>query len=556
MLRSLHLENMAVIKCADIDFDGGFTVLTGETGSGKSIIIDSLNMLSGAKISRDTVRSGEERAIAEALFDGLSEADIKKLSALSVDASDGEVMLSCTLTADGKCAYKVNGRSVTRTLIRQISRILISIHSQSDTASFSGAEAYISMLDSFADDRKELSEYRVAFEELSEYRRALARIKTDDASRERERDMLEYQIKDIDSKKLKIGEEEALEDEKKRLLSAERINKNVRFVQKALSTSEKGSAEYLVSRSAQALLQLSDVIPEMREYSEKLEEIASEITDIAERMREYEDDSSESATERIDKIESRLDAISTLKRRYGKDIESILAFRVDAAARLDEIENADSLAEEYTEKIKTAEKRAGALAAVLTEIRREAAKHASEKIEEVLEYLDMPSVEFEIRVSPSEDFDEYGLDLVEFMISTNVGECKKPMSDIVSGGEMSRIMLALRSVMNEKDGVGCSVYDEIDTGISGKTSRKIGLMLLDISKSSQIISVTHSAQIATLSDHHLLIAKQEKDGRVYTATKSLDQNERIEEAARILGGINITEAQREAAREMLSDRSK
>ena len=554
MLKFLHIENIAVVKQADIDFSDGFTVLTGETGAGKSVIIDSINMLSGGRVSRDVIRAGEEYALAEAVFDGISGEIAERLSSLGIDAEDGEVMLSHKLGADGRSTVRVNGRAVTKTILREVGRLLISIHGQNDSKVLFDKSAYVDMIDSFGENTEERGAYEAIFRELDSYRKRLRDISTDEEQKARERDMLEYQIKDIDSKKLKAGEEEELENEKLRLSSLEKINKHVSFAQRALQGGEKGaSASYLLSRASDSLTKIADVIPEAAEIAEKLLDISYEVSDIADRVASFGDDGGEDIDARLDKIESRLEAISSLKRRYGKDIQTILAFRDRAVERLDEIVLSDEHALEYEKKIKELSAKAKTAARALTEKRKSAARLASQKIMETLVYLDMPKVKFEITIAQTDDFTPSGCDKVEFMVATNPGEPMSPMSEIASGGEMARIMLSLKSVLNEKDGVGCAIYDEIDTGISGKTSRKIGIKLREIARGGQVICVTHSAQIATLADNHFLISKKEVEGRAQTSIRLLDRGERVEEAARILGGINITDAQRAAAKDMLDN---
>ncbi len=554
MLRNLHIENIAVVKCADIEFPSGFTALTGETGAGKSVIIDSINMLSGGKVSRDVVRAGESYALSEAVFDGISESVSERLSFLGVEVDDGEVVLSHKMTVDGKSTVRINGRAVTKTTLREVGRLLISIHGQNDSKVLFDKNAYIDMVDSFGECEVEREAYSVIYKELDSYRKKLRDISTDEEQKARERDMLEYQIKDIDSKKLKDGEEEALEAEKIRLSSLEKINKHVNFAERCLSGGEKGaSASYLLSRASESLNKIADVIPEAAEIAEKLLDMSYEVSDIADRVASFGDDGGEDIDSRLDKIESRLEAISGLKRRYGRDIKSILEFRDRAVARLDDIVLSDEHAVEYEKKIKELEVSARATARALTDKRKIAAKQASAKIMETLTYLDMPKVKFEIVLNKTEDFTPSGCDRIEFMVATNPGEPMSPMSEIASGGEMARIMLSLKSVLNEKDGVDSAIYDEIDTGISGKTSRKIGIKLREIARAGQVICVTHSAQIATLADNHFLISKKEVDGRAQTSIRLLEKEERIEEAARILGGINITEAQRQAARDMIDN---
>lgn len=554
MLNHLHIENVAVIKELDVDLSDGFTVLTGETGAGKSVIIDAIKLLTGSKVSRDLIRSGEELAVVEAIFDGLGEHQTARLSELGVSAPDGELEVSVSLGIDGRSSAKINRRTVTKTVLREVCRGLVSIHGQNDSRALYDEDSYIRLLDDYASSESLISEYATIYDQIIEYRRRLSALEQDDAALARERDMLTYQIKDIDSARLKRGEEETLSEELLRLENAEKINKQVKLSYKILKGAENGGASYLLARASGALAQITDVIPSASELSARLRDMSIEIDDMAEQVYDLGVDADEDPTERLDKIQSRLERINSLKRRYGESVERILQFRESAAQRLDEIELSDEKCAEYRERIKVLSKNAREIADRITALRKNAARVASQKITEVLLYLDMPSVEFEISVMPADDLTPLGLDRVSFLVATNVGEPKKPMAEIASGGELSRIMLAIRSILNEKDNVGCAIYDEVDTGISGKTSRKIGLKLWDISRCGQVLCVTHSAQIATLADTHLLISKVEQDGRAFTSLRSLEGEQRVEEAARILGGINITEAQRQAARDMLADK--
>lgn len=554
MLRSLHIENIAVVKSANIEFYRGFNVLTGETGAGKSVIIDSINMLTGAKVSRDVIRSGESFALSEAVFDGLSESVIAHLSDLGIDCEDGEVVISCKMSAEGKMTNRINGRSVTRTALRDFARLLISIHGQNDTQMLFSKSACYELTDSYGECTAEREAYREIYRALEEVKRKLCELDTDEEEKQRRRDMLEYQIKDIDSKKLKLGEEEALETERLRLKNIEKINKHINFADRVLSGGERGGdVAYMLSRASESLSKISDVVPDAASLAEKLMDMSYEVSDVADEVKKLSDMDTEDADARLDKIESRLEVISSLKKRYGRDIESILEFRGRAAAELDSIESADENAEKYRLEIEKLDAEARAAAKVLSEKRRAAASEASEAIMRELAYLDMPKVKFTIDVSDAKELSSFGADRIEFLVATNPGEPMMPMGDIASGGEMARIMLAIKSVLNEKDGVSSSVYDEVDTGISGKTSRKVGIKLRSIAQGSQVICVTHSAQIATLADVHFLITKQEIDGRAHTSIRELDMGERIEEAARILGGINITDAQRQAARDMIEN---
>ena len=554
MLKCLHIENIAVVKCVNIDFSDGFTVFTGETGAGKSVIIDCLSLISGEKISKDAIRYGETEGSVEACFDAVGDNVISLLSENGINADDGEVIISYVMNIDGKSQARINGKSVTKSFMKQIGKMLVSVCGQDDGRALYNKDSYIPMIDSYIGEYSEYTEYSSIYSEICENRAKLQSIKLSDAAIARERDMLKYQIKDIDTKKLKSGEEEKLEGELKLLHSAEKINKQITLTHRALKGAEKGNAAYLLSRSASALSSISDVIPNLAPYSDRLLEMSYEVTDIAESVSEYIDGLDCDPTEKIDKIESRLADIASLKKRYGSSIDEILQFRNRAAARLDEIENAESLCEEYVRKISSLEKSARKISNVITEKRKEAALAASQRVLEVLRFLDMPGVQFNIEVSPAKELNSHGADIVQFLIATNPGEKMLPMDDIVSGGEMSRITLGLRSVMNQKGDIGCTVYDEIDTGISGKTSRKIGMKLKEIAKQTQVICVTHSAQVATLADCHYLIKKNEVNGRAETCVKLLDFDMRVNEASRILGGIHITQSQIQAARDMLTDK--
>lgn len=554
MLKSLHIENIAVVKSADIEFGGGFNVLTGETGAGKSVIIDGISMLTGAKIPRDVIRAGERYALSEAVFDGLSESVTARLADMGVECDDGEIIISSKLTEDGKSTCRVNGRSVTKTALREIASMLISIHGQHDSGMLFNKSSYFDMVDAYGGCADLRAQYYEIYEELSDYREKLACVDLDAQEKARRRDMLEYQIKDIDSKKLKVGEEEKLEAERLRLANIEKINKHVNFAGRVLSGGERGGdVAYMLARASESLTKISDVLEGAGALAERLTQISYEASDIADEIKNLVDEDAGDVDSKLDKIESRLEVIASLKKRYGATVEAILEFRDRAVRELDAIELSDEAAEQYRRQIVELEVQARAVAKKLTEKRTSAANEVSLKITDVLSYLDMPKVKLCVKVTPSRELTPNGCDVIEFMVATNPGEPMMPVSEIASGGEMARIMLAIKSVINEKDGVGCAIYDEIDTGISGKTSRKIGIKLYSIARGAQILCVTHSAQIATLADHHYLISKREMEGRAHTSVLLLDGEQRVEEAARILGGINITNAQRQAARDMLAD---
>lgn len=556
MLSSLHIENIAVIKNLDLDLDTGFTALTGETGAGKSIIIDSINMLMGAKVQRELIRTGESKALVSGFFTDLGPSVIEKLESLGLSPDeDGNVVLQKTISDDGKSSVKINGRTISSSLQREVASALINIHGQNDSQQFLQKSSHIHLLDAFADNELERRDYDEVYSQYLDVKRRLDELENGDKEKNRLVEIYKYQIAEIDAFKLKDGEEEALENECKRLRNLESIKKHTAFTYKVLYSSEKSaSVTYLLDRAVQSLETISDVVPESAELAERLKNYRYEIEDIALTVDGFASDGlfDGDPTAKLNKIEGRLDAIAKLKKKYGSDVGEILAFRAETAEKLYLLEGAEDKIIEYKEKLADITRTLSEKAGVLSKTRKNAAGQIREKILEVLSFLDMPKVDFDIRIDPIEPT-HCGTDDVEFLIATNAGEPLKPMIKIASGGELSRIMLAMKSVLADKDSVDTIIFDEIDTGISGKTSRKVGIKLKGIAKGIQVICVTHSAQIASLADSHFRIDKAERDGRAYTSLTMLDSKGRVEETARILGGIEVTETQRSAAREMIAE---
>ena len=550
MLTSLQIKNIAVIKSASIELGNAFTVLTGETGAGKSIIIDSISLLMGSRAPKELIRSGETRATVSAMFEGVSDNTRRLLENYGIPDEEGSVLLSRSVSSDGRSTTHVNGQSVTQTMLREIGRTLITIHGQHDNQRLMQKSYHIRLLDAYADISAELEQYRQVYDKLREAKSELDKLRRDEAEKMRLRDILEYQIKEIDAAKLKSGEQEELTAERLRLQSIEKIKKQTDFAYRALHGSEKGAATLLLDRAGAALSQIAGVIPEAADLAARLESCRYEIEDIALTARGYADDSDGDPTARLDKIESRLDTITKIERKYGADIAAVKAFRDDAAARLDAIDNMDARVEDLQNEIKTLEAEARRRADKISEYRRLSAANAALRVCETLEYLDMPGVKFEIAVRPCELCSD-GADEVEFMLAANPGEPSVPLAKTASGGELSRVMLALKCVLSENDGIDTMIFDEVDAGISGKTSRKVGVKLSQLARSAQVLCVTHSAQIASLADDHFLISKSEVDGRAETDVRSIEGEDRVNEIARILGGINITETQRDAARELM-----
>jgi DNA repair protein RecN (Recombination protein N) len=555
----LHIENIAVIKQVDLEFSNGFMVISGETGAGKSIIIDSINLILGAKSDKDLIRHGESTAMVSALFTDLSELTVLQCAEHGIVLDDeGSLLIQRSISQDGRSGVKINGRAVNLAVLKQIAPGLVSIHGQTDTGVLSDVEKHIDLLDIYASSSSLLSDYRTIYYDLEKIRRNIDDLIAKEAERERMKEILSYQIKDIDSAKLHEGEEEELVDKKVKIKNSEKIIKNSEFAYKALKGSEKGSAAYLIDRCITALNQLSGVIPEYEEYAEKLRDALSDVEDVAEEVFAVVEDFDTDPTSTLNDIESRLDKISKLKRKYGYTVKDILEFADKAKAELEMLENYEDTLTSLCEQEEELYKKALSVADALHENRAKAAEELKNKVCDILEFLDMPGVVFYANISGFEDngkkvLNKDGYDNVEFYLSANKGAEAQSLAKIASGGEIARVMLAIKSIVVDKDGVSSVIFDEIDTGVSGKTARKIGLKMRSMSSGLQIFCVTHSAQIASLADIHFLISKSEVCGKTETSVKSLDYDGRVKELSRILGGINITDSQRAAAIDMLNE---
>lgn len=560
MLNSLHIENLAVIKSIDVDFTKGFTVLSGETGAGKSIIIDSINLLIGAKADKELIRTGESSAMVSGVFSALSDSAIVAISELGISPDEeGNILIQRVVSTDGRSNIKVNGRSVTLGVLKLIGAHLVSIHGQSDTMTLTDSENQLELLDVYSNNNALLSEYKEAYSALEALRREMTELSAKESERVRLIEILRYQIEDIASHSLHAGEEEELVERKVKIKNSEKISKNAGFAFKALKGSEKGGVTYLLDKTVSALSQISDVIPKFSEYSESLRDILYQVDDIAEEIYSEISGIDEDSDDAINEIESRLDKISKLKRKYGYTVSEILDFKAKAEAELEILENSDSHMKKLEKEEKEAYEKALAIADKLHERRRDSALKIEKSVKETLEFLDMPKVVFFVSLKESINGERKvlcstGSDSAEFYISANRGAEPQPLSKVASGGELARVMLALKSVIADKDGVSAIIFDEIDAGVSGKTARKIGIKMLSLSKTAQIFSVTHSAQIASLGDTHYLISKSDVSGKTETNIRILDREGRVDELSRILGGIDVTEAQRKAAIDMLDEK--
>ena len=556
MLLSLHIENVAVIKCVDIDFEKGFTALTGETGAGKSILIDSIGFLLGARGDRELLRTGEEKAVVSAMFGDLGEDCCRLLAEneLAPD-EDGNLLLTRTLGADGRTQCKVNGRAVGTYTLRAVAPSLISIHGQSDNLQLLKSENHLSMLDAYAENKTARDTYAAAYAAMQDARRALEALQMSDAEKQKKTETLTHTVQLLESAKLHAGEEEKLLAERKIVADAERISRQTSFVYRALRDAEKGNAAYILDRCAAALTQIADTVPRAGELAARLGDMKYEIEDIADTVYDFTGDIGDDPAARLDRIESRLDKLDKLKKKFMTD-EAGLLEKLTAAKQ--ELVALSDLSDETARAQKTLdEKTAAAVAAakVLTASRRAAAERLVPLVSGELAFLDMEKVRFLTDIRPAA-LSATGADAVEFLISANPGEEPRPIAKIASGGELARIMLALKSVFADSFGVQTVIYDEIDAGVSGKTARKIGIKLKKSAQGTQTICVTHSAQIASLADRQLLIQKQVVGTRTETQVAEITGEDRVREIARILGGVTVSETMRSSARELIEEGKK
>lgn len=561
MISELHIENIAVIKKLTVDFKNGFSVLTGETGAGKSIIIDSVNLLLGARSARELIRSGESSALVSACFTDIAEKTLSELEALDVfPEDDGCIYIQRTLNTDGKAQAKINGRSVPTSLLRDVGKLLINIHGQHDNQQLLSQEKHIGFLDAWAHTEELLDDYGKCYFEMVRLRKEMRELTKNEQEKEVLAESLTLRINEIESAKLKSGEEEALAAKLERLKNVEKISRYCSDIYKNLSAGNENGASAIesVKQSVQALEKLGQVFPDADKVIERLQNCIYELSDIAESAFSLIDGETADPEAELDRVETRLDVITKLKRKYGDTVEAVIEYKEDAKKQLDAIKNSDAKIKELKNELAVMIKKATECAERLTARRTEYAARLSKEITEQLHYLDLEKASFCVSVTALEGengvkrFSAQGCDSVEFLISTNPGEPCKPLSKVASGGELSRVMLALKSVLADSDGVSTIIFDEIDTGVSGKTSQKIGIKLLELGTGAQVFSITHSAQIAAMGDTHYKISKSEVDGRNETSVTELSDEQRACELSRIMGGIEITETLMNTSKEMLS----
>lgn len=550
MLSRLHIENIAVIENADLELQDGFNVLTGETGAGKSILIDSINLALGERVSKDIVRAGASSAHVSALFTGLSKQASEMVSSLGYDCGD-ELLIQRDISADGRGSCRISGRPATVSIVRSIGRLLVNIHGQHDNQALLSPEKHVYYLDKFAGIDELLYEYSAAYQEVKRISAELQSIQTDEAMKERRIDLLNYQINEIESADLKPNEEEELSARKLRIINAEKIASAVSGAYAALSgDDETPGAQELLATADSELDNVVDVLPEIKELAGRIKSLVYEIEDCADELRRYTGDEDYSPQE-LDAIEERLDTIFRLKRKYGGSIAAIQDYLKKCKAELENIETSDERAQKLSKELTEAKSKLLKLASTISAKRHAAAKILSSKIKQELSFLDMPQVEFSVHFEPLREPSPNGMDNIEFMISANPGSPARPLAKIASGGEISRIMLAIKTVLADTDNIDTLIFDEIDTGVSGRAALKIGKKLKEVAANRQVICVTHLAQIAAQADRHILIEKQVKDNNTFTYLKTLDYDGRKKELARIIGA-EVTEKTLQTAAEMLS----
>ena len=547
MLSLLHIENIAVIECADITFDAGFNILTGETGAGKSIVIDAISAILGERAYRDMIRTGSNKASVRAIFTNVPEFSWFADNGVEYEP---ETIIQREVYLDGKNVCRVNGTLVTVSILRKLGIQLINIHGQHDSASLFDENNHLQFLDAFAENQALRDCYSEKFTAVTKLRREIDRLHMDESEKLRRMETLRYQIDEINKANLQVGEDETLEQRRKILQNAEKLSDGIHAAVDCLyGGDDTDGAASLLAEAERELARLARFTDAYNELHEKIADLMYQVQDAAGELRDARDDLSYSADE-LEQIESRLDVIHRLRRKYGSTCEEILSYLEGAQKELDEIEFADDHVERLKIQCEKAEKQAWDTAIELRNNRLLAAKELSERILTELSQLDMPRVQFSCNFTETE-LSPLGADMVAFYMSANAGEALKPLSKVASGGELARIMLAMKNVLAEQDQVATLIFDEVDTGVSGRAAQKVAEKLRSVAKTKQVLCVTHLPQLAALANTHLLIAKEERQGRTYTTVTPLDLEGRKRELARIIGGANITETTLKSAEEML-----
>lgn len=551
MLSQLYIENIAVIRQATIDFQQGFHVFTGETGAGKTILISAINAVLGGRTFKEIIRTGETRATVSALFTEIPEELCKKIEVLGYPLEDNQLLVQREIDLSGKGQCRLDGRPATAAMLREVCSLLIDIHGQHDNQELLSAEKHLGFLDSYGAYRQEMAAYTAAYERMCECAARLDKLQMDESYKLQRMDILQFQIKEIGDAKLTDGEEERLVEQQKRIRNAERITESLGAVYTLLNGNGeemRGVLEALEEVSTE-LDTAAKYLTEFGGYSEKLSDAYYMLEELGSRARDTLEDA-DFDPRQLDDIESRLDTIYKLKKKYGNSIAEILEYFERISEEYQSLELSDELTAHLQRELDEANLVLHTVAEALTACRLAAAAEFSERVEQELAYLDMAGVRFSI-TRREKPYGPTGADEMEFMICTNTGEEAKPLAKIASGGELARIMLAIKNVLAEKDGIGTIIFDEVDTGVSGRAAQKIGKKLAEVARHRQVICVTHLAPVAACAAHHYRIYKTVEDGRTFTRVEELTRPQRVQELARIMVGENITDSALKSAEEML-----
>lgn len=553
MLAQLHIENVAVIEKADLVLTDGLNVLTGETGAGKSILIDSINLALGERVSREIVRTGAHSAHVTALFHAVPAPVSEQVKVLGFPCEeDGSMLLSREITADGRGSCRIAGRPATVSLLREVGRLLVNIHGQHDNQTLLSPENHIRYLDLYAGNAALLVSYQKVYQQLRQLRARLKKLTMDDAEKARRIDLLQYQIDEIRQANLQPGEKEELEEQRSKMIHAGKIIGSLQEALNALRGGEETSgAEALTEVASNAMMSSSELLPALAPLAERLQNLCYELEDCSAEMQNQLDEMNIDPRN-LDAIEERLDTIFRLREKYGDQIEEILAFAEQAEQELERITSSEEQTELLRKEGKALAAQAKQLSAQLTESRKQTARVMQEKIRSELAFLEMPNVRFHVEIKAHPRLEANGADRVEFLFAANPGAPLRPLAKIASGGEISRVMLAIKNVLADVDDIDTLIFDEIDTGVSGRAAYKIGVKLKQVAAARQVVCITHLAQIAAQANQHVLIEKTVEAGKAYTHLQVLDIEGRKHELARIIGGAVITPLTLQNAAEMLA----
>lgn len=553
MLKTLSIENIAVIEKAEIEFSNGFNVLTGETGAGKSIVVDSINAILGERTSKELVRAGSENALVTAYFEDISKEVEQKLNEFDLPCDDdGALVLSRKISAQGKSTCRINGSVCTVSMLKEVGNLLVNIHGQHDSQTLLNADYHYKFVDMYGSLDGVLDEYKQSFKQLLSVRKQLKALTMDADERDRQIELLDYQIKELSDAEIKVGEWDELKKRKNIILNSQTLLQSLNSALAAFNGSDEYSGiSTLLSTAVKEIGSVSDVDSDIKAVYDKAEALNDSVEVVKDALLD-KINSIEFEPEELNRIEERLDLYYTFSNKYGETEQDMLYYLDEAVKKRAAFENSEEELEKLNVRYDEIFNQTVALAQKLTDLRKSTAEKLGNEICKQLEFLDMPKIKFTTSFEKG-NLSANGWDKIEFLIATNVGETAKPLAKIASGGELSRIMLAIKSIIAQKDSIDTLIFDEIDTGVSGKASRKIGLKLKELGAFTQVICVTHSAQIASVADSHFLIEKNVENDRTYTNVTVLDYDGRKNELARIMGGINATESLLKSAEELLNN---